>query len=424
MSEGQLRKHSHIESGGLSLINIKDSSNGTIVQNKIIFFSKTGERAAPSLRQTAKDYSAYAAFAFVLWKEEESSVWWNMLEVESAPAIVVLKDPGVKPMVYHGSFHRSWFANIMEENKHQDLPQLRSITSMELGCDAMGHSRAGNSTLAWYCVVVAGRPSFQLNIMRETLRSVRKILMNDTEPDFAHENALQFPLSAANALKESRLTFAWLDGETQSKYCFFYLYLENSYETCGPRRHGDPIDVPKLFIVRYRRNSTENSLKPTKKVKSIWNRFEDEDVNLASQLVARYNGSDNLYEVIKWISQIIDDGDNRNLPYFVNNPDIPNEIKLGFEKSYLGVVLVGWRLKTKLQDIIQNVYSHTADPRLGPLFMLGACISFSTIWLRNGAGTRQTEDEDDTMVRRHYAAAMQAEPADARQILSTDSDSE
>lgn len=84
------------------------------------------------------------------------------------------------------------------------------------------------------------------------------------------------------------------------KYCFFYLYSEDSYETCGPRRHGDPIDVPKLFIVRYKRNSTESTLRPKKKVKSIWDRFEDEDVNLASQLVARYNGSDNLYEVYKF----------------------------------------------------------------------------------------------------------------------------
>lgn len=38
---------------------------------------------------------------------------------------------------------------------------------MELGCDARGHSRAGNNSLTWYCVVVAGRPSFQLNTMRE-----------------------------------------------------------------------------------------------------------------------------------------------------------------------------------------------------------------------------------------------------------------
>lgn len=28
----------------------------------------------------------------------------NRFEVESAPAIVFLKDPGVKPVVYHGTF--------------------------------------------------------------------------------------------------------------------------------------------------------------------------------------------------------------------------------------------------------------------------------------------------------------------------------
>ncbi|TXG51717.1 hypothetical protein EZV62_024241 [Acer yangbiense] len=69
---------------------------------KVICFSKTGERATPFLRQISKDYWAYASFAFVLWREEESSFWWNTFEVDSAPAIVFLKDPGVKPIVYHG----------------------------------------------------------------------------------------------------------------------------------------------------------------------------------------------------------------------------------------------------------------------------------------------------------------------------------
>ncbi|KAJ6835438.1 uncharacterized protein M6B38_331755 [Iris pallida] len=69
---------------------------------KVIFFSKTGERATPFLRQAAKDYWAYASFAMVLWREEDSSIWWNLFHVESAPAFVFLKDSGVDPVVYHG----------------------------------------------------------------------------------------------------------------------------------------------------------------------------------------------------------------------------------------------------------------------------------------------------------------------------------
>ncbi|XP_022843383.1 uncharacterized protein LOC111366932 [Olea europaea var. sylvestris] len=45
---------------------------------RVIFFSTTGERATPFIRQAAKDYWAYATFAFALWKEEDSSFWWNM----------------------------------------------------------------------------------------------------------------------------------------------------------------------------------------------------------------------------------------------------------------------------------------------------------------------------------------------------------
>jgi len=38
---------------------------------------------------------------------------------------------------------------------------------MELGCDARGHSRAGNDTISWYCLILAGRLGPELNKMRE-----------------------------------------------------------------------------------------------------------------------------------------------------------------------------------------------------------------------------------------------------------------
>jgi len=48
-----------------------------------------------------------------------------------------------------------------------ELRQLRSVTSMELGCDPHGYSRAGYDTMIWYCAIVVGRPSLELNRMRE-----------------------------------------------------------------------------------------------------------------------------------------------------------------------------------------------------------------------------------------------------------------
>ncbi|KAL7614339.1 hypothetical protein Lser_V15G05512 [Lactuca serriola] len=39
--------------------------------------------------------------------------------VEEAPAIVILRDPGVKHVVYHGSINNSRLIDIMEQNKHQ-----------------------------------------------------------------------------------------------------------------------------------------------------------------------------------------------------------------------------------------------------------------------------------------------------------------
>ncbi|CAL5444897.1 unnamed protein product [Camellia sinensis] len=44
--------------------------------------------------------------------------------------------------------------------------------------------------------------------------------------------------------------------------------------------------------------------------------FLNDDVDPASQLLVRYNGSEESLEIIKWISQIIKDGDSRELPFF------------------------------------------------------------------------------------------------------------
>ncbi|CAL5362259.1 unnamed protein product [Camellia sinensis] len=203
----------------------------------------------------------------------------------------------------------------MEQNKHQELPQLRSVTSMELGCHARGYSRAGNETAIWYCVILSGRSSPELNKMRARIQEALSAVDND-----------QPSSPAAVALKETRLTFTWLDGEAQQlgsllaleDFCQsasiviqmvakleevgikkhrhnflmrYTLVLKNNYETCGPRR--DIMDIPQLIIVRYKRNATKDSNKiEEKKPKNILEAFLNDDVNPASQLVARYNGSE------------------------------------------------------------------------------------------------------------------------------------
>ncbi|GMQ10784.1 hypothetical protein CsSME_00053657 [Camellia sinensis var. sinensis] len=76
---------------------------------------------------------------------------------------------------------------------------------MELGCDARGYSRAGNETAIWYCVILAGRSSPELNKMRATLRRIQEGL---STIDKDQPSSL-----AAVALKEKRLTFTWLMGK-------------------------------------------------------------------------------------------------------------------------------------------------------------------------------------------------------------------
>lgn len=408
-------------------------------QVKVICFSKTGERAAPFLRQAAKDYWTYASFALVLWREEDSSIWWNLFHVESAPAIVFLKDPGLKPVVYHGSLNNSEFITTVEENKHKGLPQLRSVTSMELGCDARGYSRAGSDTKIWYCVIVAGRPSSELSKMRDTMRRVRNILMDAVDPDDA--NKVNFSVqSSAAALKENRLTFTWLDGELQKKYCMFYLFSENAYETCGPRVYGDLTDVPQLFIVRYKRDPTEANLMVKKRPKSVWDADLEENADIASQLVARYNGSQDIHEIVHWLSEIVEDGDTKELPYSIlKTPDlIPEDGNSIWSGHTQGMFSFREAVKQRIWRMALLIGDYTRDPRIGPGLLLGACISFGTVWLQSSHTTQPTEKDEETSSARagrrrrktrssdhdRPASITDDEPKDAHQMLSTDSNSE
>ncbi|XP_020694986.2 uncharacterized protein LOC110108617 [Dendrobium catenatum] len=401
---------------------------------KVIIFSKTGERAVPFLRQAAKDYSSFASFAAVLWKEDESSIWWNMFQVDSAPAIVFVKDPSVIPLVHHGSLNSSLFFELMEKNKNQELPQLRSANSMELGCDAKGFSRAGNYAETWYCAIVAGRPGLALNKMREAMRRIQNILIDDFGSN-GEKTSIKTPVAAA-VFKEKRLTFAWLDGGVQKVYCLFYLHkLENIYETCGPSDY-DSNNMPRLFIVRYKRNSSEDEARTKRKPNNIWNAFDGEDSNLASQIVAIYNGSMDTQEVIQWLSWIVEDGDkNTSHPYFIGAAPslVPEDSTTFVSKSAQNIFSTGKGIKTSIHGVIIGIRDYLRDPRIGPVLILLACVSFGTIWMQsNTLPAQPTKVEDDgTDAARNLSnrrrkgsghnitpSITDAEPKDAQQLLS------
>ena len=406
---------------------------------KAIFFSSTGERAAPFLRQAAQEYSSYASFAFVLWKEEESQIWWNSLGVESAPALVFLKGPGAKPVVYHGTFSKSEFTEIMEEHKHQELQQLRSDTSLDLGCDARGHSRAGKEIMIWYCVIAAGRPGVELSKKRQILRKAQDQLLSAAgESATGNLENLVEVASAATALKNDRLTFVWLDGELQKKICAFYLATDY-HGACGPRGFEDDNDKPEVFIVRFQRNATYEALKADKK-NNLIETLQGQDTPDASQLVARYNGPDEILEINKWVSQIIKDGDTREIPYFTSKvPDlVPEETNKEWLSGTKGIRSAGKSLKERVQNSGFSFRDYLTDPRIGPALLMLACISWGTIWFKNIQSAQKTpKDEapkDKTDKRRRPKlsttlfgqpeSSADPEPRDARQWEIEDSDSD
>uniref|UniRef100_A0A6V7QRF5 J domain-containing protein n=1 Tax=Ananas comosus var. bracteatus TaxID=296719 RepID=A0A6V7QRF5_ANACO len=409
---------------------------------KVLCFSSTGERAAPYLRQVAEDYSSYLSFGLVLWREEDSQFWWNLFGVESAPAFVFLKGPGVKPVVYHGSSNSSDFIKILEEHKHQELPQLRSDSSVDLGCDARGYSRAGSDSMIWYCVIVAGRPGLELSKLRGAIRRVQNVLLDVVDSDdIGKENPLVKESAAAAAMKQRRLTFVWLDGEVQKERCLFYLAQEYAEGTCGPRNFEDTVEDPKLFVVRFQKQSIEDALKEEKRTNNILHTLRGQDSNLASQLVARYNGSDDIQEIIQWISQIIKDGDTREIPFFTQTvpPLNPEERNQKWSKSVHGMRSAGEGLKERVKNFVSHIGDYGSDPRVGPSLLLCACISFGTIWLQStrtnqpsaqnesAAASRKDRRQQPRASRSNHdrpESITDAEPKDAYNMLSTNSDSE
>lgn len=378
------------------------------------------------------------SFAFVLWREDESQIWWNSLGVESAPALVFLKGSGAKPVVYHGTFSKSEFTKIMEEHKHQELRQLRSDTSLELGCDARGHSRAGSDTMIWYCVIVAGRPGVELSKKRQMLRKAQDQLISaiDTSTAGNVDNSVEVS-SAANALEDDRLTFVWLDGEVQKKICAFYLASDYN-GACGPTGFGDDSDKPELFIVRFQRNATYEALKAEKKT-NLMETIQGQHTTDASQLVAKYNGPDEIQEINKWISQIIKDGDTREIPYFTSKvPDlVPEETSKEWLRSTKSIRSVGKSLKERVQNSGFHFRDYLTDPRVGPALLLCACISLGTIWLKNNQPTQNTPQDEapkEKAKRRPRPKLSTSlfgqpiipdpEPKDARQWEMSDSDSD
>ncbi|XP_057805141.1 uncharacterized protein LOC131020390 [Salvia miltiorrhiza] len=431
----------------LNLPRIPYHSKESLVQNflvkskphqvKVILISKTGERATPFIRQAARTYSSYATFAFAMWRPEESAFWWNMFGVESAPAIVFVKDPGVEPVVYEGYVNSSTFIDLMEKNKYHVLPQLRSVTSMELGCDVNGYSRAGKDTKIWYCALVAGRPSPELSKMRETVRKVQEKLSDTT--DTVDQEPISAP--AASAIKQKRLTFAWLDGEAQHRYCFFNLHSEDSFETCGPRR--GIVDAARLFIVRFERFPRVENL-DTKKQENILHSWYQTEADPVSTLVAKYNGSSETSEIISWISQTIKDGDSREIPPFrTKAPElVPEEADQSWSQNSKRFVPSGGSIKHWTSGFITRFSDHLGDPRIGPCLLLLALMSSGFIWLNKNRSTQsssqnesnQTKDEDKPRRRRVKRGSgsnqlfppsiTDLEPKNAQQLPFTDSDSE
>ncbi|KAH7292793.1 hypothetical protein KP509_29G086000 [Ceratopteris richardii] len=298
---------------------------------KVVIFSTTGERANLHFRKAARDYWEYFSFSLVLWQETDARLWENRFGVRSAPAMVLLRDPGLAPIIFYGKPNASMLVNLLEENKLHVLPQLRSITAQELGCTESGYSVAGKTEQTWYCTIVSGRPGLELSRARAVMRDVKN---NLTTEDLMHNNGPDSLSTAALAVKTKRMVLAWLDGAFQKQICLFYLNSPTVHDTCGEKAFPEQIDVPRVFMVRYRRHPKDQERILAKKSQgnSFFNQLLREREDLASQIVAVYTEELIIEKLISWISKMIEEGDREDsLVYIKKAPSlIPEEQRSGW----------------------------------------------------------------------------------------------
>uniref|UniRef100_A0A2P2LZ27 Heat shock protein binding protein n=1 Tax=Rhizophora mucronata TaxID=61149 RepID=A0A2P2LZ27_RHIMU len=263
---------------------------------------------------------------------------------------------------------------------------------------------------------------------------LQELLLNDNELSAADIDQSSL---LATALRNKRLTFSWLDGEAQHKYCLYYLHSETSYETCGPRR--GLIDIPRLFIILYKKNTTQDDVKVEGKWKNVFNLLEDADVVHTTQLVSRYNGSNEIPEIIQWISRTIQDGDTRDIPIYDSRVVhlVPEDSDPIWSRGAQSILSRSSGIKHKIYSILNRIYDCVGDPRIGPILLLGALISAGTTWLRRNQGIQSrkpiestTKDETNqrgregtrNASRNPFPSITDQEPKDAYQMPLSDSD--
>ncbi|KAF5934486.1 hypothetical protein HYC85_030657 [Camellia sinensis] len=128
--------------------------------------------------------------------------------------------------------------------------------------------------------------------------------------------------------------------------------------------------------------------------------FLNDDVDPALQLLVRYNGFEESSDIIKWISQIIRDGDSRELPFFVHDGYIGGTPSYGTLVVFpcQTILSKGTGMKQRIGSIMNGIHNRLGDQRIGPVFLLEALMSFGSIWLRRSQSTHPSQSNNQTQL--------------------------
>ncbi|KAJ8553677.1 hypothetical protein K7X08_024355 [Anisodus acutangulus] len=100
-------------------------------------------------------------------------------------------------------------------------------------------------------------------------------------------------------------------------------------------------------------------------------------------------------KIVQWISEIIKDGDSKNLPSFkTRTPElVPEDADSSWSSWSEGTVSPSRGLNYRIKSFLNKVHDYSGDPRVGPFLLLAALISFGSVWFKRSQVAQSSEPD-------------------------------
>ncbi|CAL5444892.1 unnamed protein product [Camellia sinensis] len=97
---------------------------------------------------------------------------------------------------------------------------------------------------------------------------------------------------------------------------------------------------------------------------------------------------------------LVEDGDSRELPFFREKTPalVPEDADPIWSVGAKTILSKGTGMKQRIGSIMNGIHNRLGDPRIGPVLLLGALMSFGGIWLRRSQSTHPSQSNNQTQL--------------------------